>query len=243
MSELQAVGREIWCVDRPRRVAGMQLGQRMTVVRLAGGLWVHAPVEWTASLGAELGSLGEVRHVVAPSCRRDFPLDGWRAHCRTALFWGAPGLPAVLGKFPFSGELTSAPHAEWAGGLEQEILGGLPRWNEVVFLHRPSRSLIVTGLAGNLVGPLDALTRTLATLNGCAGRFGPSRVYKAGIRDKAAFAASLRRILAWDFDRVIVGQGALVEQGGRHALAAAYAWLPDAFPVGGCPSPSEDVPS
>lgn len=242
MSELQALGPEIWCVHRPRRVAGMQLGERMTVVRLAGGLWVHAPVEWTASLGAELGPLGEVRHVVAPNGRLDFPLDGWRAHCRTALFWGAPGLPAALGKFPFSGELTPSPHAEWAGVLDQEILGGLSRRKEVVFLHRPSRSLIVAELALNLVGALDALTRTLATLNGCAGRFGPSRMFKAGIRDPAAFAASLRRILAWDFDRVLVGHGEIVEHGGRHALAAAYGWLPDAFPVGTRP-PAEDAPS
>lgn len=232
MSELQSIGREIWCVNRPLRAAGMQLGHRMTVVRLAGGLWVHSPVEWTDALAAELGALGEVRHVVAPSCMHDLYLDGWRAHCRTALFWGAPGLPAALGKFPFSGELAPQPHPEWADVLEQEILGGVPRLNEVVFLHRPSRSLIIADLAFNLVGELDAMTRTLAALNGCAGKFGPSRIFKACIRDKVAFAASLRRVLGWDFDRVIVGHGGIVEQGGRHALAAAFAWLPDAFPVG-----------
>jgi hypothetical protein len=36
---------------------------------------------------------------------------------------------------------------------------------------------------------------------------------------------SLDRILSWDFDRVIVGHGELLETGGRSAFRDAYAWL------------------
>jgi hypothetical protein len=33
------------------------------------------------------------------------------------------------------------------------------------------------------------------------------------------------RILDWDFDRIIVGHGELLESDGRNALRNAYVWL------------------
>jgi len=34
-----------------------------------------------------------------------------------------------------------------------------------------------------------------------------------------------RHILAWDFDRVVVAHGEVLESGGREALRQGYAWL------------------
>jgi glyoxylase-like metal-dependent hydrolase (beta-lactamase superfamily II) len=56
-------------------------------------------------------------------------------------------------------------------------------------------------------------------------RFGPSRFDPLLIRDRAAARLSLERILAWDFDRVILAHGDVVERGGRAALREGYAWL------------------
>ena len=33
------------------------------------------------------------------------------------------------------------------------------------------------------------------------------------------------QLLSWDFDRVVLGHGDVVEEGGREALAEAYSWL------------------
>ena len=49
------------------------------------------------------------------------------------------------------------------------------------------------------------------------GRFGPSTLDPWLIRDRAAARASLERILAWDFDRVIVAHGDVLERGGHDA--------------------------
>jgi hypothetical protein len=70
----------------------------------------------------------------------------------------------------------------------------------------------------------------LMTLLRSYGRFGPSKLDPLLIRDRAAARASLERILAWDFDRVIVAHGEILESGGREALRAGYSWLlaPDA---------------
>jgi hypothetical protein len=35
----------------------------------------------------------------------------------------------------------------------------------------------------------------------------------------------VRRILEWNFGRILIGHGEMVEFGGRKAFANAYAWL------------------
>jgi glyoxylase-like metal-dependent hydrolase (beta-lactamase superfamily II) len=56
-------------------------------------------------------------------------------------------------------------------------------------------------------------------------RFGPSRLDPLLIRDRRQARESLERILAWDFDRIVVAHGDVLERGGRQALRDGYAWL------------------
>jgi glyoxylase-like metal-dependent hydrolase (beta-lactamase superfamily II) len=57
------------------------------------------------------------------------------------------------------------------------------------------------------------------------GHFGPSTLDPWLIRDRGAARASLERILGWDFDRVVVAHGDVLEHGGREALRQGYRWL------------------
>ena len=59
-------------------------------------------------------------------------------------------------------------------------------------------------------------------LNGCFGRLGTTRVLRNTFHDRDAVLASVKDVLAWDFDRIIVGHGDIVESGGKEALARAY---------------------
>jgi hypothetical protein len=45
------------------------------------------------------------------------------------------------------------------------------------------------------------------------------------MRDRTAVRASLEHILAWDFDRILVGHGRNLETGGKPALRAGFAFL------------------
>ena len=60
------------------------------------------------------------------------------------------------------------------------------------------------------------------TVAGAWGRFGPSRLARSFMEDKAAVRASVDRILAFDFDRVIVTHGDVVKTNGREALREAF---------------------
>ena len=209
----------------PYWAMGMPLGRQIVVVRLpGGGLWVHSPVPVTPELRAELAALGEVRHVVGPNLWHDECLREFQAEHPAALFHAAPGLAAQKRDVRFGEELSDTPHPDWAGVLEQHLVRGMPRMNEVVFFHPASRSLIIADLAFNLTdGPwwFALLMRAYGAWN----RFGPTPLEKMLMKDKAAVRASIDRILEWDFDRVIVGHGRNVETGGQRVFREAYAFL------------------
>jgi hypothetical protein len=114
---------------------------------------------------------------------------------------------------------------EWRGQVDQTFFRGRPYENEVAFFHRASRTLILCDLAFNF-GPNAAwLTRILMSLIFSYGSFGPSKLDPLLIRDRTVARQSLERILSWDFDRVIVAHGDVLESGGHALLRDGYAWL------------------
>jgi len=67
---LRQLANDLWVTQRRQRFLGLELGTRMTVVRLAGDeLLVHSPVALDPHTRAELDRLGRVAYVVAPVSR------------------------------------------------------------------------------------------------------------------------------------------------------------------------------
>jgi len=223
---LQQLHPDLWICPVPYRAMGMPIGRQLVVVRLAdGGLWVHSPIPVTPALRGELARLGEIRHVVGPNCYHDECLVEFQREYPAAWFHAAPGLAKQRPDIRFGAELSDVPHPEWAGALEQHLIKGMPKLNEVVFFHAASRSLIIADIAFNLGPDGPWWFALLMRFNGCWGRFGPTQFCKANMRDKGAVRASLDHILAWDFDRVIVGHGKNLETGGKEIFRAAFAFL------------------
>ena len=50
---------------------------------------------------------------------------------------------------------------------------------------------------------------------------GVSRMFRMMIRDREAFARSIRHMMQWDFDRVITGHGNVIESDGKEVVAEA----------------------
>jgi hypothetical protein len=65
---LEAVDKELWVAETPLRFLGVQLGQRMAVIRLRSqDLLIHSPAPLTDELRCELDELGPVRFVMPAS--------------------------------------------------------------------------------------------------------------------------------------------------------------------------------
>jgi hypothetical protein len=228
MDTLQNLAPNLWVGERPLKLIVGDIGTRMSVVRLAdGGLFLHSPVRLDAETRRALDGLGPVRAVVAPSKVHHFFVGDYVTAYPDARFYGAPGLAEKRPDLQFHGVLSDEPAAEWRGEIDQHVFRGAPGINEVVFFHAPSRTLLLTDLAFNVpVNPTAApRARFFYWLVGAAGRFGPHRIVRVMIRDRAAARTSVERILQWDFDRVILTHGEVLETGGHQRFASAFAFL------------------
>jgi glyoxylase-like metal-dependent hydrolase (beta-lactamase superfamily II) len=50
----------------------------------------------------------------------------------------------------------------------------------------------------------------------------PAPEYRFGWKDRSAARASLERILAWDFDRIVISHGDLVERDAKNVARRAW---------------------
>lgn len=223
---LRPLAENLWVVDRPQSFYGLPVGTRMTVMRLTGDrLLLHSPVALDDALRAQLDALGRVCFAVAPNrLHHLYAGDVARAYPGARL-WVGPGLAEKRPDLVFEAMLGDIAPEEWRGEVDQVFFRGRPYENEVVFFHRATRTLILCDLAFNFGPGAAAPTRLLMKLIRSYGHLGPSKLDPLLIRDRRAARESLERILTWDFDRVIVSHGDVLETGGHAILGDGYAWL------------------
>ena len=211
----------------PYRTMGIWLGRQLVVIRLpAGGLWIHSPIPWDDNLRTALAHMGPVTHVIGPNRYHDECLQSFQTEYPEAQFHAAPGLASSRTDVRFVAEpLGDIPHPDWREVIDQHLVRGMPRLNEVVFFHRPSRSLILADLAFDLKQEGPWLSRWALRLTGAWGRLTPSRFCRSMMQDRPAVRRSIDTILGWDFDRIIAGHGRNIETGGRAAFRDAFAFL------------------
>ncbi len=223
---LANVALDVWVASHPLAFFGLQMVACMTVVRLASGrLWVHSPIPLQGELKADLDAIGPVEYIVAPNrmhhlyalaCLREYP----SAHLYVAKNLASKN--ADFASFPIIPQGSAAP---WSEALDSVFVEGNKELNETVFFHRSSRTLIFTDLAVYL-GPWNAFaTRIYARVNGCYNRLGLTFLLKMLFRDKETARRSIHQILEWDFQRIVLAHGPVIETDPRSAFEKAFSWL------------------
>lgn len=204
---------------------------RMTVIRLLdGALVLHSPIPVDDALAAELAALGVVRYLVAPNRLHHLYVADVHARYPAAELWGAPGLAEKRPDLRFHGRLCATPPdvpapPAWAPELEPRLVDGNALTREVVFLHRPTRTLLVTDLVFNMRALESRVSAWILWSVGAYGRLAQSLVWRLSTRDRAAARASIEAILAWDFDRLVMAHGTVLETEAKAELERILAWM------------------
>jgi len=94
--------------------------------------------------------------------------------------------------------------------------------NEWVFFHAASRTLILTDAAFHFDDSFPLVNQLAARVLGCYGQLSPSLFEKVALEDKAALKMSIEGVLEWNFERVIMAHGRVIEKGGKAMLRAGY---------------------
>ena len=229
-TSLSQIADDVWLAERPfyptlPGLTSTDVACKAAVVRLPDGkLWVHAPVGLDEPLRKALAELGEVGHIVTPNTEHQKYAPSWFIAYPDATSWACPGL---LEKKPEAGwqqsleslldapsKLTSSqPPSAWGGAIDLcwvrdkiPLTPGWPFFNEVVFCHKPSGTLIVTDLWWNYPSSGADTTPNVEEVPLS------SRLWKAGMdiiyrpvynrlmdRDGTR-ADSFQTILGWDWD-------------------------------------------
>lgn len=208
-SNLEAFAPGIWTVTTPLSIAGAELGTRMTVIRLRSGeLVLIAPCPIDAALDAQIQELGSVSAVIAPNAFHHFSfLDALKRYPK-AVPYLAEGVEDKIGTTPPGARpLGAEPDPLWKADLEQCCIPGAPKVNEVVFFHPSSRTLVLTDFCFHFNPPPGGWTGLFLRLAGAHGKLAISRLMRSMLKDREALRPVVERILAWDFDRIIVTHG------------------------------------
>ena len=211
----------LWLLHYPLRLLGADLHRNVAVLRLTSGdLVIHSTGPFTPEDVAAIRAIGRPRWVLDTMLRHDTFAKRGREAFPEATYLAPAGFSERVG-FP---TLPLVNQFEWKDEVEVLPLEGVPSMEEHVVLHRPSRTLIVADLIFNFGADASAWTHLL--LNAAVGTKhdpGMARSIRWTARDRDALRASLARMMAWDFDRLIVGHGEPIDAGAKAQVAAALA--------------------
>ena len=218
----------IYIVEYGIRFGGMDLFSRMTIVRLNDGkLWLHSPCKLDALLKSEIDQLGEVAYIIAPGNFHHLHVSDLQVDYPNAETFLCPGLEKKRADLSFDWILGNRPDPRWALDFEQVVIQGTRIMNEVAFLHKPTRTLILVDLLENIG---DNYTHEAGLLLKFWWKAvfhmwntpKPAPEYQLGWGNKEIVRKGLEKILSWEFERIIIAHGNLIEMDAK--AVAAKAW-------------------
>ena len=183
-------------------------------MRLAqDGLWIHSPTTISDNLIDEVNALGEVACTIGQNNAHTLFLMEWHSAFPQAELYVSGGIPENLklttGFTPLDADFDNI----WEDDFAWVFLPGFSFFDESVFLHRKSSSLLVTDYIQDHTDAEQTLMQRFVM--GPLGFKGicTAPPLKLGFfhKDKAGFSEALTRAGQWEFERIIVTHGDIIE--------------------------------
>lgn len=219
---MEQIAENVWVLRFPLRLLGVAIGRTVTIIRLASGkLVIHSTAPFNHADVAAIRALGQPGWLLDVSLFHDSLAKEGRAAFPDVPYLAPEGFSKASGVPTES--LVRLP-TEWRGEIEVLELGGMPKVREHVMFHRFSRTLIVGDVLFNFERGASGWTRFFARHVMRLKKFiGMSPFFRLMLRDRDAFRSSVAAMMQWDFDRVIVGHGEIIEHGGNERLREVLA--------------------
>ncbi|KAH8660736.1 hypothetical protein BGZ60DRAFT_413956 [Tricladium varicosporioides] len=239
------------------RFGRIKFGGRATIVKLqSGNLAVFSPVALTPTVRSHLSKIspsGTVKYIAAPDIEHHIFLSAWHAAFPSAHIIAPEGLAEKRAKMnasdkevtivPFGTVLTAKNKLdvkvseEFDAEFDYEFVDAHPN-KELVFHHRPSKTLIEADLLFNLpateqysrtgidptTGWATKLFAGLQNTKGAATWQKRMLWYVISSSDRAGFNASAQRIDKWGFENLVPCHGDSFVGDGKTVWEKVMGW-------------------
>jgi hypothetical protein len=229
---LRAIEQNIWVGEQRLKYLGLNVGTRMTIIRLVNGeLIVISPIQVDNTTIEQLNAIGNVSYIIAPNLYHYLFADSFKTIYPKASLWAAPGLESKRTELPIdrviSDEKSLLDGVEYLlfDGFRVFDLNGPSLLNECVFFHRESRTLVLTDTAYHFDESFPLTTQLAARLIGGYKKLSPSLLERFATRETERVKQSVQKVLAWDFKRVIMAHGTIIESDAKRKFREGYEWF------------------
>jgi hypothetical protein len=229
-SRIRKLDTDIWIVHGSDIVfAGAAMHTRMTVVRLSdGGLWLHSPIEMDDEVAGFIKDLGgQVAALVAPNKFHHLFVADWRQAYPAAVVLAETHLMKKVPGLADAVEITDAAPELYSGDIEQQVIRGNRMFEEAVFFHKPSKTLILTDLMINLpIEHLSGMAKLFLRFEGVVyPNGGIPRLYRWLTTNRSNIRQAAERMLDWAPDRIVFSHGEIFEEGAVEVLQREFAYV------------------
>ena len=195
----------------------MSLPVRTTIARLQNAVVMISPGSQLQL--KDLKSVPGVTDIVAPNLLHCGGMLKAIEAFPQARVWGPLGAKDAKPEIPWTHQLVKG---QWLYDDELKLipLQGMPRFNECLFVHKKSKTLIVADLFFNMDQAAGIGSWIIMNIFGTYRKFAMSRLFAKFITDKEAFTTSAQEILEQDFSKIAVGHGNLLVAGPPDVLKA-----------------------
>jgi Domain of unknown function (DUF4336) len=229
VSALVQVAEHLWILDGPIVQWYLPFPTRMTIARLPGDeLFIHSPIELTSEVRSSVEAIGCPRYFVSPNKLHHLFLSGWQEAYSDAKSFAPPGLRSKRPDLSFQGDLAEGVALPWAQHVDQLVFKGSRVLEEVVFIHRESKTAIFGDLIENFdPNTLSRFHRLLVRLGGVVAPRGktPLDLRLSFFMRHAEARECLRRVIDWEPRQVIMCHGIPVYRDALMFIESAFSWL------------------
>ena len=218
--EWREIAPDVALKQYPLRAFGIDFRRSVTLLRLADGrIVIHSSAPFTAE------DVKAIRHFGVPSWLVEATLmHDTFARPTSAVFPDLPYLApdgfAKLSGVPI--RPLYPPPSDWAGEIEVLKVEGLRKINEHAFFHRASQTLVLADLFFHFSADPRGWPRFFARHIMRLPRLsGISAFFRLMIRDREAFARSMKEMMNWEFEQIVVGHGEPIQNRAKRIFAQA----------------------
>ncbi len=219
------IASDVFLVDGPGGYLWrLPVPARCIIVRLPdGGLWVYAPCALNEAVCQALSHLGRPAHLVVPNRRGLHTVNDWVADWPDLILHGATDVLELARMAGVSGDWQELKgQGAWQPDLIHCAVNDAWGGPESLFLHTPSKSLIIGDLIINLpTAEMPLWIRPLIWLAGIDDSDG-KMPYTLRRYDHRKLGDDIEQLLGWDFERILLVHGNCYHQNGKAELGRAF---------------------